>query len=119
MNSLDTAQIKQTTWEKLSGKWTPACLGFLFFFIILTVIDIPSIFFEEESIGQALYNSIWGPIEWALTWVLDIGIIAFYYDIVCNRPLYYKERRSTFSFSPRRSASMRWLGILPTGSLKS
>ena len=79
MNSLDTAQIKQTTWEKLSGKWTPACLGFLFFFIILTVIDIPSIFFEEESIGQALYNSIWGPIEWALTWVLDIGIIAFYY----------------------------------------
>ncbi len=90
MNALDTEQIKQTTWKKLSGKWTQACLGFLLFFIISIALDLPSLFFEEESIGQALYNSIWGPIEWALTWVLDIGIIAFYYDIVCNRPLYYK-----------------------------
>ncbi|SIN86577.1 DUF975 family protein [Fibrobacter sp. UWB11] len=97
MNALDTEQIKQTAWKKLSGKWTQACLGFLLFFIISIALDLPSLFFEDGTVGQALYNGIWGPIEWALTWVLDIGILAFYYDIVCNRPLYYKRIFSGFT----------------------
>ena len=97
MNALDTAQIKETAWEKLGGKWTNACLGFLLFIFISTIIDMPSIFFEDESVGQALYQSIWGPIVWVFTWILDLGLFAFYYDIISNRILSYKRLFLGFS----------------------
>lgn len=90
MNALDTAQIKQTAWDKLKGKWTPACLGFIIYLLIYIALDIPSLFFEEESVGLAIYKCTWGPIVWALSLILQFGVFAFYYDIVCNRPLYYK-----------------------------
>ena len=97
MNALDTAQIKQTAWDKLSGKWTPACLGFIIYLLIYIALDIPSLFFEDGTLGQALYNCIWGPITWALSLLLQFGIFAFYYDIACKRPLYYK--RLFFGFT--------------------
>ena len=97
MGALDTAQIKQTAWNKLSGKWAPACLGFILYVIILIAVDIPSIFIEQGTTAYALYQAIWGPIVWLFTWIMGIGIIAFYYDIVCNKVPVYKRLFTGFT----------------------
>ena len=86
MFKMDTKQIKETAWNKLSGKWTPAGLAFLFLLLISVVIDIPSITFEENSVGQ----DVWNIIECILSWILDIGIIAYFYDVVLCKELSYK-----------------------------
>ncbi|MBO4674986.1 MAG: DUF975 family protein [Elusimicrobiaceae bacterium] len=97
MDALDTAQIKQTAWDKLKGKWVPACLGFIIYLLIYIGLDIPALCVEEGTTGYALYNAIWGPIVWLITSILGIGVIAFYYDIVCDKNPAYKRLFTGFT----------------------
>lgn len=86
MIALDTKQIKQTGWDKLSGKWTPACVAFLLYILVTLIISAPTFLFEKDSAGEAA----WTWISNVLTWILDIGLAAYFLDLVLEKPLFYK-----------------------------
>jgi len=86
MDALDTAKIKQTAWEKLGGKWSKAIAALLVFILISIVIDIPSAFFEEDSMGEC----IWKILEAPFALGLDIGIYAYFLDLTRNKELSLK-----------------------------
>ncbi|MBQ7079746.1 MAG: DUF975 family protein [Fibrobacter sp.] len=86
MNALDTAQIKQTAWEKLGGKWAPAGFVCLIYILATIIIDVPSHFFEENSAGQ----DAWEIVEFIFNFILDMGLVAYFYDVVLGRELFYK-----------------------------
>ena len=86
MDALDTAKIKQTAWEKLGGKWSKAIAALLVFILISLVIDIPSAFFEEDSMGEC----IWKILEAPFALGLDIGIYAYFLDLTRNKELSFK-----------------------------
>lgn len=86
MEALDTAKIKQIAWDKLDGKWSQAAIAVLVFILISIVIDIPSAFFEKDSMGEC----IWEILEAPFALGLDIGIYAYFLDLTRNKELSFK-----------------------------
>lgn len=86
MEALDTAKIKQIAWDKLDGKWSQAAVAVLVFILISIVIDIPSAFFEKDSMGEC----IWEILEAPFALGLDIGIYAYSLDLTRNKELSFK-----------------------------
>ena len=86
MNALDTVKIKETAWNKLGGKWATAGVAFLVYILATVVIDIPTIFLEENSPVQ----DAWGTVEFIFNLILDMGVIAYFYDVVLGKELSYK-----------------------------
>jgi len=83
MNALDIVKIKETAWNKLSGKRSSAGVAFLVYFLATVIIDIPTHILEENSSGQ----NAWGTIEFILNLLLDTGIIACFYDVTLGKKL--------------------------------
>lgn len=93
MNELDTKQIKETAWKKLGGKWAPACLGLILYFLVAVLISSPAFFFEEGSVAA----TSWTWIDYMLSWILGIGIVAYFYDLARGCGLSYKRIFTGFS----------------------